>query len=359
MKKLLKVYIRVGQNMNIDNKLKWYKKRYISLNEIESLYQVKSYLELVEIINILENEQIINPIRNSDNGMYPSLYLKYRINEDENERKLMESEIKLLCHCFAINKYLKNIDKYKEHREILLDLDYFLKHNSDKLKNKLSKNERAFQIWRNEKMLDSSLTKSVISFNNLNDTLNYYLTPEPFFDYVPKVKSNMNILIVENKDPWYTLRKIMSEKKLDSINLFGITIDGLLYGEGNKITKENAIYEYEQNVVNEKVNFYYWGDIDFAGIDLFERVKKANKYCNMKLLDNLYTKMVQLSKDIDLKNILKNQRKVEGKIFFNELENPNTIIEIKEILECNKYIPQEILNYEELKKIIDEENESK
>ena len=54
--------------MNIDNKLKEYKKKYISLNEIEELYQVKTYRELVEIIRFLESEQIIIPIKNKRNN---------------------------------------------------------------------------------------------------------------------------------------------------------------------------------------------------------------------------------------------------------------------------------------------------
>ena len=62
--------------------------------------------------------------------------------------------------------------------------------------------------------------------------------------------------------------------------------------------------------------------------------------------------MVQLSKDIELKSILKDQPRIKGETFFNELENKKTIMDIKEILEFNKYIPQEILNYEELKKLI-------
>ena len=340
--------------MNIDNKIKNFKKKFIFLNEIEEIYDVNSYHELFEIVKFLENENILTPIRNKSNlnGKIPSLYLKYKIIEDEGKKITLENEIKSLSPYLAINKYLKNMEKYMEHREVLLELDYFLKHSFDKLKIKLSKNERAFQIWGYEKMLDSSLTKSVISYNDLSDMLNYYLTPEPFFDYIPSIKSNMNILIIENKDTWYTLRKLMSENNNKSINLLGIMIDGLLYGEGNKITKENAIWEYEHDVINEKINFYYWGDIDFSGIDLFERVKKANVSCNINLFSNVYVKMVELSENIELKNILKNQHKFDYTNFLNELKNEKISIAIKNILELNKYIPQEILNYAELKKII-------
>jgi hypothetical protein len=35
--------------------------------------------------------------------------------------------------------------------------------------------------------------------------LNYFETPEPFFDYTYSNKKDMNILIVENKDTWLNI----------------------------------------------------------------------------------------------------------------------------------------------------------
>jgi hypothetical protein len=44
--------------------------------------------------------------------------------------------------------------------------------------------------------------------------LNYYETPEPFFTYDiahgDKNTNRRNILVIENKDTWHTLRRIMS-----------------------------------------------------------------------------------------------------------------------------------------------------
>lgn len=84
---------------------------------------------------------------------------------------------------------------------------------SEELHTPLAKNERAYQIWNDEKILDNSLCKSMIKWNELEKMLNYYLTLEPFFDYLHTKKEKMTMLIIENKDTWYTMRKIMNEQK--------------------------------------------------------------------------------------------------------------------------------------------------
>ncbi len=134
---------------------------------------------------------------------------------------------------------------------------------SEELHTPLAKNERAYQIWNDEKILDNSLCKSMIKWNELEKMLNYYLTPEPFFDYLHTKKEKMTMLIIENKDTWYTMRKIMNEQKGECY-LGSQEIDGLIYGEGNKITKPQALEEYEEKILQRKCQFLYWGDLDYT-----------------------------------------------------------------------------------------------
>ena len=338
----------------VKEKLKELKKVYIDLDEIESILNVDTYSKLVVAVRELIDENVICPIKvkNNTNGKIPPLYVKYRIVKDEEDIKEFKSEIKMLFPAFKIDKYLNNLDKYKEHRDVILPLDHFLKENNERLKVKLSKNERAYQIWGYEKMLDSSLTKSVISYNELQERLNFYLTPEPFFDFIPKKKESMTILIIENKDSWYTLRKIMTEENKTSIKLFRVDIDGLVYGEGNKITKENALTYYQKNVLMAKCNFIYWGDIDFSGIDLYQRVCAANKDIKINLFSEIYERMVSLTAGKMLHEISKNQNKVNCDEFFLGIKSFECRDKIKLMLDKNQYIPQEIMNYEELKCLI-------
>ncbi len=277
------------------------------------------------------------------NGKIPSLFLKYKIIKQAKESAKHETEIRTLCNWLKIEKYIAHPHIYEKHRELILPLNTFLTKNSKELEIQISKNERAYQIWNDEKILDNSLCKSMIKWNDLEDKLNYYLTPEPFFDYIHTKKENMNILIVENKDTWYTLRKRISHLKNECF-LCNIEIDGLVYGEGNKITKPNALKEYETQVIQRKCSFFYWGDLDYTGIEMYERVVEQNRNVQIRLFTPIYEKMIE-AKKIDQFGKIKHKQNTNIPLAlflhsFNEIYQEK----IKSILSKNCYIPQEIIN---------------
>lgn len=340
----------------MENKIRNLKQTYISLDEIEKIIEPKDYMELVQKINKLKENGIIKSVgsKRNTNGRIPSLNIKYRIIRDNEEELELEKEIKHLSPEFKIEKYLNNKDTYKKQRIEIQKLDKFFKNQKEKLGIKISKNERAYQIWQYEKMLDTTIGKSIISFNNLEEKLNFYLTPEPFFEYILNLQKEMTILIIENKDTWYTLRKIAKNNNLKRLKILGNQIDGIMYGEGNKITKASALEDYEKEMLNSKVKFIYWGDLDFTGIDIYNRVKIANTQSEIKLFTEIYEKMLELSENIELMEILKVQNtKINLEDFLSNFGNMNIQNKIKEILKNNKYIPQEILNYEEFQKLLE------
>ena len=328
-------------------------KTYISLNEMEEIIRIKDYEQFAETIKELTNKNIIKPIKtkNNTNGKLPSLYLKYRIIKDKEQDDEIENEIKHLSPELKIEKYLNNKETYRIHRTELKQLDYFFKNKKEKLNIKISKNERAYQIWGYEKMIDSDIGKAIINFNNLREKLNYYLTPEPFFDYILEYNDDMTILIIENKDTWYTLRKIAKDKKLKQLKIFGENINGLIYGEGNKITKPQSIEIYVKEMLGRQAKVIYWGDLDFSGIDMFERVIKENSNIEIKLFNEIYEKMLQLSDDKKLHEIRKEQNKnIDIRQFLINFKDISIQEKIENVLNANKYIPQEIINYEEFEK---------
>lgn len=279
--------------------------------------------------------------------------MKYRIIKDNSINIELKAEIQTLCPLLSIEKYLKNIKTYEKHREIILPLNSFLIKNMKELENPISKNERAYQIWNNEKMLDDNICKSVIKWNELEELLNYYLTPEPFFDYIHRKKEKVNILMIENKDTWYTLRKLITPMN-EECYLFNQEIDVLIYGEGNKGTKPFALEEYEKDIIQRKCNFLYWGDLDYTGIELFERIVKQNPNTSILLFTKIYEKMIE-AKDINqLGNIRKKQNKQIEKNIFLQSFSKTYQEKIQEILKQDKYIPQEIINANILKNIIKE-----
>ena len=287
------------------------------------------------------------------NGKIPSLFLKYKIVKLVKQEINYDSEIRTLCDLINIEKYLNKPKIYERHRDLLIPLNTFLVKNKKELEIPVSKNERAYQIWNDEKILDDSLCKSIVRWNNLEEKLNYYLTPEPFFDYIHCKKEEMNILIVENKDTWYSLRKTISSLETECY-LCEIEIDGVVYGEGNKITKKEALEEYETEVIQRKCSFFYWGDLDYTGIEMFERVFSQNKNAQISLFTKIYEMMIDL-KDLDLLGKIKhNQNDNVPLELFMQSFNENYQEKIRYILNKNCYIPQEIINATILKNICKE-----
>lgn len=269
--------------------------------------------------------------------------------KQEEEKVDYTSEIQTLCNMLNIEEYLKKPKTYEKHRELLLRLNTFLIQNKEELSTPVSKNERAYQIWNDEKMLDNSLCQNIIKWNKLEEKMNYYLTPEPFFDYIHNKKEKMNILVIENKDTWYTMRKVMN-KYQESCYLCNIEINGLLYGEGNKITKQQKLEEYEKETIQRKCNFIYWGDLDYTGIEMFERVVTQNKNTSVTLFSEIYKVMLDTKGIEELGKIKKKQNHNISLDLFLSYFTKEYQEKIKQILKENRYIPQEIINAGILKK---------
>jgi hypothetical protein len=190
----------------------------------------------------------------------------------------------------------------------------------------------------------------------VKEALNMYYTPEPYFYIRTKTveKEIENFLIIENKDTWYTLKKMGLE---ESLVINDTEIHYLILGEGNKITRRTEGFTsfIQEQGIKMNSRFYYFGDLDYEGIRIFESFKKNNDMIWICPMISLYIKMLELAKDIQLPPMETNQRgKNEKKkikeVFYNQFDE-DTVHQMKEILESDKYIPQEIISYEEWEKI--------
>ncbi|HHV94992.1 MAG TPA: hypothetical protein GXX37_00725 [Clostridiaceae bacterium] len=361
----------------IRKKLLEYGKARITEKELRQYAPVTDYEDYYHIVIELVGNNIITPVKNSGfNGRRPPLYKKYNIIKPEHNYDDLIPEIRLLNDRLNIEGYLADPEKYKKHKPWLLPLDYFLKYHFQSLETPLSINERSFQIFKKEKVLkeDKELA-AVLNFNpGLKEILNYYQTPEPFFlhditnyrirydakgnngnceqqrqQYEQKLQQHdqqLNILIIENKDTWYTLKNIMSH----NLNcLAGIKFDSLIYGEGKKIARKmDSLTEFDKSFFNGvKTTYYYFGDLDYEGISIFYDLLNVNSMLSIKLMKTLYTAMLDASKDIiEELPITKDKqvKKAELLEWFVSFFNDEHQEIIKNILESDRYIPQEILN---------------
>lgn len=333
-----------------------YKK--IDLDELKKIIKPDNYAELADTINSLTDRQIIKPVKQSGkNGLNPGLCLKYHIIIKPVPDKQLINEINSLHYMIEPGVFRKDTEKYIKNREFILILDRFLKSHSSNLEYPLSENERAYQIWNDEKALDKKAGRDNIALLkscNVFDKLNTYPAPEPFFDY-RKSNDIKNVLVIENKDTWFTVRKLM----LDTPNfagLFGVKTDCVIYGEGRKVAqKSNSLQDYLNIDSHFDGKVWYWGDIDNEGIDIFLSFVKISPELDISPFNEAYRKMTELFGHLlsgDNADCLKghtNQRRPDNISEFYKSIDSSSAERIKTLLHDGYYIPQEILNYAVLK----------
>lgn len=333
-----------------------YKK--IDLDELKKIIKPDNYVELADTINSLTDRQIIKPVKQSGkNGLNPGLCLKYHIISKPVPDKQLINEINSLHYMIEPGVFRKDTEKYIKNREFILILDRFLKSHSSNLEYPLSENERAYQIWNDEKALDKKDGRDNIALLkscNVFDKLNTYPAPEPFFDY-RKSNDIKNVLVIENKDTWFTVRKLM----LDTPNfagLFGVKTDCVIYGEGRKVAqKSNSLQDYLNIDSHFDGKVWYWGDIDNEGIDIFLSFVSISPELDISPFTEAYRKMTELfwhllsGNNADRLKGHTNQRRPDNISEFYKSIDSSSAERIKTLLHDGYYIPQEILNYAVLK----------
>ncbi|GAA3663866.1 Wadjet anti-phage system protein JetD domain-containing protein [Asaccharospora irregularis] len=331
--------------------IKKIKKTYIFLDEIKELYKIKEHKELVGLIRKLIKENKIKPIKTSDlTAMHEQIYTKYRIikHETEDDKEYIEEINYKTCDKLGIDYYRRNLKDYKKHRTAIMDLnDYFLR-NSSNLQKRISINERSYEIFNDEKFITSREGKEVLKNLKIDivKDLNVYNTPEPFIYLSVNRVSPQTILIIENKDTYVTVTKMLLEEK----EVLKNKIDTVIYGEGRKIInsirgiKDDITLEY---MLNKENKFLYWGDIDRTGLSIYYSLKNSIEDLNINLFENAYHHMIEKASNRKIRLSVKNQ-KDKYKDALENIENIELREKIRRILLEGKYIPQESLNMYDL-----------
>ena len=319
---------------------------------IEELMKMAGHIDYHTFVQIIEehiHNGILDPVKSSGkNGRRPALFNKYRIKKPETNYDYILEKIKLLHPKFNHSKYAKHPEMYAKYEKEIDQLNQFLWEKEHLLEVPLSINERSFQIWGEEKLLkDKSTINSIFKYNDWDlSFLNYYETPEPFFEYIFANEGQMNVLIIENKDTWFTLRKIMRENQVH--NLYR-PYHVLLYGEGKKIISRNKrLQEYDKLLEGSQNSYYYFGDLDYQGIEIYQTLVETNPKLDIHLCTELYQWMLLETKNYNLPKTKQGQKKNDLHLFLKNFTQEHQA-QIQEILENRLYIPQEILNYALLK----------
>ena len=332
----------------IIDRLSEYGKKSIALEDLAALLKVNmtDTSGLYDLITALNMKGFLEPIKSSGtngNIKYP-LHKKYRIILEDDTSSALE-RIGFLHPMLLKSGYLSSHPKEYERSKFVIDkLNSYL--FSDELGEAVSRKERSFEIFGCEKVLDDNTVKTLLRNLQITESeLCFYDTPEYcFHDYIPERKDSLTLLICENKDIWFNIRRCMFENNYRS--LFGVKIDGVVYGNGNKVSqKKGALVEYIKFMGNPSVKFLYWGDIDREGFDIYRRTRKVNASLDIELFVQGYRKMIERARNIEIED--SNSSKKDGMSFEDLIVDfsPEERVFLADIFEQNKLIPQEIISY--------------
>lgn len=319
----------------------------LSLEELEKKYKNLSYPDFVEKIQQMIDTNKIKPVKAAGtNGKNPALPLRYWTVEDDVDYSEYIDEINNKFHIsMSVDYYLTHLDQYVKDRDNILLLNRWLWSKSGG--SRVSVNERSLEIWGYEKFCTQKGAKTLLKHVGLTiDDLNVYRTAEPIGYFLLSKDTPQNLIILENKDPFYGMRKYLLN---DNQTILGVDIQGLIYGGGKGIIKafKDADISLEQCMLNECNTFYYFGDLDFEGIRIYEDFadKHGDKY-NIKPFIPAYLAMLNKADSYRLPATKEGQNRNIGSEFFSYFDD-DTVKQMNEILNQGLYIPQEILTIED------------
>lgn len=342
---------RKTEIMEIISKHKYY--LYVKLEPlIKKHYHLTETNEIVDFVKQKVIDGVLVPIKS--NGLRPGKFGLY------NKYMLVESISSKLQNTFA---QLPNLDLswYAQphkgvgnpfrpdsyHQQFWQDLPFLQKINAylaqkHDYSSAVSINERSFQIFGYEKAFEKKNGKTIFDHLHLHYAdLNMYSTYE-FPTIIPLSHLGSDLLLIENEDPVYDLAKLYLESPEKLTNFRALVYSGgqaLIASLNNPL---NRLFDL-QNIKH----YYYWGDLDGKGIEMFLNAQKAVanlvKGAILSPWQTAYHKM--LLNSIQARPIIaENNRYQASQVAqFTKYFSLADQKKLKLMLEKQVYLPQEVL----------------
>lgn len=323
--------------------------RRISLEQLLKESRKEAYLEQYEYICKQIEQQKIKAVKNSPlNGKTPALHQSYWLMEQEPDyhEQIEELQFKMVP-AIRTDYYLNHPDVYrKEEKWVKLLNRYFLEVDGTTQK-PVSMNERSFQIWGREKFLQKEQGKQILSHCGVAlEQLNVYRTTEPLAYYSGSRKTPQTVLILENKDTFYSMRRHLIN---GGDRILGEHIGTVIYGAGKGILRsfEDFGFCVEPHINDSENRILYFGDLDYEGIGIYERLEELfGRNHSITPFVQAYEKMIQKAEvygmDFLPETSEKQNRNISGQFF--RFFSGEMAGRMRKILDEGKYVPQEIIN---------------
>lgn len=325
-------------------------KKTIFTEELQRALGVPELAELYRLIQEAEERGLLQGIKRSgQNGnlRFP-LYQKYRIlSQAPDNTRLLEELLTLHPRLLSSGWLQAHPRSYGDWKEPLTQLsEYLFRQTGAEVP--VSRKERSFAIFHQEKLLDNKGFWGLLRHLGLSEgTLGFYDTPENcLFDYISQRKDRLCLLVCENKDIWFNLRRMLFE--YGRSRLWGEQIDGVVYGEGNHIAQPELLTQYTRFLGTPEVRYLYWGDIDREGLRIYLRTRDTNPDLSIRLFGQAYAQMLEHSEHIPLPDSEDRRAKMPDlERLRQELSQP-VCQRLFALLEENRRLPQEIITFADL-----------
>ncbi len=328
-------------------------KKKITLDDIISEHSKLTYNQLYDFIIKNIDDGIYTPIKSSKlNGKKPALYNSYWLITEDTNYSYIYDELNYKMHpLLNTSYYIANPQQYIKDRDYVLKINnYLFSEEYNNSNSYITINERSFELFYREKFILKEGGQRILNRLGINlNTLNCQDTWEPMSYYSHSKESPQNILILENKDTFFSMRKHLTAGNNHILNT---CIGTLVYGRGKDICK--IFIDYAKGVEPyfncSKNTILYFGDIDYEGILIYETFKKRYPDFSIQPFIAAYEKMIYKASKIGFKNLPKTKAGQNRNIsdIFLSCFSIATQQKIINILENDLYIPQEILNINDL-----------
>lgn len=311
--------------------------------------------KFVEIIQDLIDESILIPLKNAlPLQQYGRLPRSFTIQKSIISEKFAplpiehRHELLSLSAPIKIDYYATHASQYAKDREFILKINDLIRQNNG---DELTVNERSYLLFGDEKAItmpaDAAVNGNKI-LKNLKITLEdikakrvyepFFYTEEKYFSLAGRAVRT--ILIIENKDTFWTLQEALKSGALDEVNM-------VVYGEGHAINQKFAYFEMIGGSTSD--HYFYFGDLDQEGIHIFNSLRKKFLRYDIKPAVNLYTYILKKVGLEQAKPLRTRQKSGDLSLspfidFFRSDEKEM----INKIICERKYLPQEIFNKTDL-----------
>ena len=250
----------------------------IPLEQLLKESRAESYTEQYRYVCHLIEQHKIKAVKKSPlNGKTPALHTSYWLLEDAPDYAEQIEELKFrMSPAIKTDYYLNHPEVYREEGKWVRMLNRYLlgqpELESETEPELVSLNERSFQIWGREKFLQREQGKKVLAHCGIEmKQLGVYTTTEPLAYYSGSRKTPQTVLILENKDTFYSMRRHLMT---GAERIFGTETGTLVYGAGKGILRSYEDFRFcvEPHIRDERNRILYFGDLDYEGIGIYERL---------------------------------------------------------------------------------------